>query len=238
MSGGCYITQQTNASGDAEHSNHPLGAILAADVDRPGRGRAGGCKRHERAAPELHWFGRRHPGQQTDLSSWEHVRQKDRPVDDPIGLGLNILRQHSVAVPVLIEAEGDSASAGLEPERDSGRSTDSLGAGQRHARGEIARRRQSSRAIDRREDLRNRDGRKDTCYSGDEDSLEQREAVRITTPKTPRVCGMLAAPGSRYCVSLPFDAVTVTSGFSFRKLFSPMPRTFIRSSGFLKPPFF
>ena len=31
---------------------------------------------------------------------------------------------------------------------------------------------------------------------------------------------------------------TVMSGFSFRKLFSPMPLTFISSSIFLKPPFF
>jgi hypothetical protein len=31
--------------------------------------------------------------------------------------------------------------------------------------------------------------------------------------------------------------VTVTIGFSLRKLFSPIPLTFISSSTFLKPPF-
>ena len=35
-----------------------------------------------------------------------------------------------------------------------------------------------------------------------------------------------------------FTGVTVIIGFSFRKLFSPMPRMFIRSSTFLKLPFF
>src|SRR5213075_2234388 len=39
-----------------------------------------------------------------------------------------------------------------------------------------------------------------------------------------------------YCPGL--AAVTVMSGFIFRKLFSPTPLTFIRSSTFLKPPFF
>jgi hypothetical protein len=33
-------------------------------------------------------------------------------------------------------------------------------------------------------------------------------------------------------------AATMTSGLSLRKLFSPIPRMFIRSSTFLKPPFF
>src|SRR6266550_1072333 len=36
----------------------------------------------------------------------------------------------------------------------------------------------------------------------------------------------------------PLSAVTVMSGLSFRKLFSPMPLTFINSSIFLKLPFF
>ena len=39
-------------------------------------------------------------------------------------------------------------------------------------------------------------------------------------------------------IRVAFGAVTVISAFIFRKLFSPMPRTFIKSSTFLKPPFF
>ena len=41
---------------------------------------------------------------------------------------------------------------------------------------------------------------------------------------------------ARYCPG--FATVTVMSGFILRKLFSPTPLTFIRSSTFLKPPFF
>ena len=40
----------------------------------------------------------------------------------------------------------------------------------------------------------------------------------------------------RYCAG--FGAVTVIIGFSLRKLFSPTPRTFIKSSTFLNPPSF
>ena len=72
--------------------------------------------------------------------------------------------------------------------------------------------------------------------SGHARSREQR-ATANRPDGWPRAPGEAPAtrPARRYWpADSPFVAVTVTSGFSFRKLFSPTPRTFIRSSIFLQ----
>ncbi len=74
-----------------------------------------------------------------------------------------------------------------------------------------------------------------------EQNLEQCVAA-ASSDGWPRALG--GAPATiaahrTYCpADSPFVVATVTRGFSFRKLFSPTPRTFIRSSTFLNDPFF
>src|SRR5262249_59147210 len=81
-----------------------------------------------------------------------------------------------------------------------------------------------------------RNRRKHAHQCDNEDGFEEREATSVTgmTPRAPLALAALVD----YCASPPFPVPTVTSGFSLRKFFSPIPLTFMRSSGFLNPPFF
>src|SRR6185503_13331548 len=88
---------------------------------------------------------------------------------------------------------------------------------EREAARQIAGRTGGARPLDAGRELRDRGGRHDGDRRGDEHQLDERVA-------------------GGYCPVFP--AVTVMSGFILRKLFSPTPLTFIRSSTFLKPPFF
>src|SRR5687768_11402102 len=75
---------------------------------------------------------------------------------------------------------------------------------------------------------------KNCDHTGYSDELDHGVAGGARRPPAPSVPAVsIFSP--RYS---DFAAVTVISGFIFKKLFSPMPRTFIRSSTFLNPPFF
>src|SRR5204863_9623741 len=83
------------------------------------------------------------------------------------------------------------------------------------------------------QDLRDRNGAQDRHDGHGEEQLDQGVSA----------CGAglraVGLPAARHDQSRSvLGVLTVTSVFNFRKFFSPMPRTFISSSGFLKPPFF
>ena len=101
---------------------------------------------------------------------------------------------------------------------------DGVGAGEREATGQIAGRTERSRALDAGGELRNRDTSKHRRGRNHRQQVDERVAY---CPGCEASCFPAAAGG-----------VTLTSGRIFRKFFSPMPLTFIRSSTFLKPPFF
>src|SRR5262249_49583525 len=100
----------------------------------------------------------------------------------------------------------------------------------------------SARAVDARERYRHRNSADDGHDGADEHGLDERVPCR----RGPRgwrtgvepVCSRQPAVRALNGYGVTRAAATVMSGLSLRKLFSPMPRTFIRSSGFLKLPFF
>ena len=162
------------------------------------------------------------------------MREDQRFIDWAIDLQVDVPGAHAVPVAILNDVDGDTVGGLYEPQRDRRRAADGLRTRQCHASGKVPSRGQAARALDRRQCLRNGDGAQHAQERTREHEIDHAEPAR-----TARVRLRAARQHASYCSALvPFADATVTSGFSLRKLFSPIPRTFMRSSTFLKPPLF
>src|SRR5687768_7988037 len=227
-----HVSQYPSSTCRSEHADHPLRAVTTSDIHRPGCGGSVRCKGQDVAAAKQHWIGAGRLGRQSNLHAGKQVREHDRRIDRPVDLQIDIARPYTVPVPILNDSNADAGRTVEKSQCDGRRAADRLGSREGHTRREIPRGREAPRAFDRGHRLRNRDSADHAERRTREDEIDERESVR-TARQELRAVRQLA----NYCSALlPLPDETVTSGFSFRKFFSPIPRTFIRSSIFLKPP--
>lgn len=167
----------------------------------------------------------------------EQVRQQRRVAYQRVYSGRDVPSTNTIAVPIGVRGQGERTSRRCEQQRHICRSRNGLGASEREPTSEIARRSERPASFDCCCELRNRGGDRKRNRAGNKQHLDERVAVRRVAPRGPRAARRAPATRRvRYCPD--FAGVTVMSGFIFKKLFSPTPLTFIKSSTFLKPPFF
>src|SRR5688572_13692213 len=247
LSGAGHILEHAHAACRPKHAHRPLRSVAAADVNRAGRRGSRGGKRQNVGATELYGIPCRCSGDQSDLHTGKQLEQPRRRLDRTIDLSLDVDGQDAVAIAVLINLDADALWTVDEPQAHRGTPRDGQRARQGEATAQILRRDQPARTIDGPQYRRHRRTGDHSDQRGNEHQLDQRVARRggraPAPPKRrrregggPRAHQVPATRTASYRSA--FAVATVTSGLSFRKLFSPMPRTFIRSSGFLKPPFF
>jgi hypothetical protein len=167
----------------------------------------------------------------------EQVRQQCRLAHQRVYSGRDVPSTNTIAVSIGVRGQGERISDRRQRQRHVCRSRNGLGTSEREPTREIARRSERAASFDPGCELRNRGGNRKSNRAGDKQQLDERVAVGRMAPRGPRAARRAPATRRvRYCPD--FGSVTVMSGFIFKKLFSPTPLTFIRSSTFLKPPFF
>src|SRR6185503_15165149 len=238
-----YISQYPRAAGGAQHANRELRPVAAPHEHRTRRGGAERRERQQVARAQFDRIRSRGAGH-GDRHALIQLPEPYRGLNGKVDTGRNIGCSHAVAVAVDEHPEGDAGGAVFKAESHVRGSHDGLGSGNRHPGCQEAGSRHRPRAIDGRERLRYRDRghrRHDRARKQELDDAVARQPVAESA-----VAGSLEAsdyhrshsrPG--YCAAARSfrSGVIVTSAFSLRKLASPIPRTFISSSIFLKPPF-
>ena len=188
----------------------------------------------EGVAPGLARHGDGHTWKQIGEAGWRVQRQIDARQDVP--------RADPIAIAVHEHPEGNTGLILVKPEGHVRRPHDRVRSGHGHSRRQVSRSRRGPRAVDSCQRGWNRDGGEDGDERRDKQKFDKGVALTGSDHHDgPRSPDISATPGGRYSVRTAARSVVggvrVTSVFSLRKLTSPMPRTFISSSTFLKPLF-
>src|SRR5687768_2278606 len=227
------IAQHPGSAGRAQHPHRPLRAVAVPDVDRAGCCRSHWSECQEVCSSELHRVGSRRVRCQADVDTRKLFEQAANGLDRRVDASLDVGGADSVSISIDEDTEREATGNLIKAKTDGGTARDRLRPREPEPGGEVPGRSMATRVISGRQRLKQGDARECRGHADDGHQLDQ----GITCARRPRARHASAASSTQRGYS-DFGVVTVINAFIFRKLFSPMPRTFIRSSTFLKPPFF
>jgi len=118
--------QHACSPGGAQHANRPLVALAIADIDRAGRRGPGWRERQEVGRAYLNGIRRRRAAAKGNVHSGKLLEKACRRFDQAVNACANVGGANSVAIAVLEDAEGKSASLLIEPKGDGRATSDGL----------------------------------------------------------------------------------------------------------------